>query len=352
MKKNSIIITVIIVVVIAAIVGTLVRNKRIINSEKVVKTVENTVAVTVKQAEMQATGGILQFVGTADPNKEVSIGTSVAGSVVQVNFKLGDHVNKGFLLAKVDDTYKLLAVENAQTAYNKSKDDNERYQVLRKGDAVTEMQARDARVAYDNAANQLENAKKQLADTRIIAPFSGYITSKNTEVGAYLNVGNIVAGMVDISQLRVVVNIPESNVYSLKQGQKVTVTADVLPGTKFEGIVSNISPRGNSAHTYPVEVTIANNGKPQLKAGAYVNVSVDMGKTGQVLMIPRDAIVSTVKDPSVYIVENGIVHLTKITTGQDYGASLEVVSGLKAGDQIVTNGQINLMDGSKVLTAK
>jgi RND family efflux transporter MFP subunit len=300
----------------------------------VVKADENNIAVTVKQAEMKETAGVLEFVGTADPNKEVTIGASVAGSVVQVDFKLGDYAGKGALLAKVDDTYKLLAVENAQTAYNKAKDDNDRYQALRKGDAVTEMQARDAKVAFDNAANQLENAKKQLADTRITAPFSGYITSKNTEVGAYLNVGAAVAGMADISQLRVVVSVPETNVYDLKKGQKVTVTANVLPDAKFEGTISDISPRGNSAHTYPVEVMIANGGKQQLKAGAYVNVSVDMGKSNKVLMIPRDAIVNTVKDPSVYVVENGIARLTKIGTGQDYGSSLEVISGLKEGDQV------------------
>jgi RND family efflux transporter MFP subunit len=340
------------VVLIAAIIGTLVKNKRVINSHNVVKTIENTLSVTATQAEMKETAGVLEFVGTADPNKEVITGASVAGIVVQLNFKLGDYVSKGAVLAKVDDTYKQLAVENAQTAYNKSKDDNERYQALRKGDAVTEMQARDAKVAFDNAANQLENAKKQLADTRIVAPFSGYITSKNTELGAYLNVGSAVAGMADISQLRVVVPVPETSVYDLKKGQKVTVTANVLPDAKFEGIIADISPRGNSAHTYPVEITIANSGKEQLKAGAYVNVSVDMGKSRKALMIPRDAIVNTVKDPSVYLVENGVAHLVKITTGQDYGSSLEVISGLKAGDEVVTNGQINLMDGAKVSIVK
>jgi len=65
-------------------------------------------------------------------------------------------------------------------------------------------------------------------------------------------------------------------------------------------------------------------------------------------MIPRDAIVSSVKDPSVYVVNNGIAQLTKITTGQNHDAYLAVTSGLKSGDQVVTNGQINLSDGAMV----
>ena len=75
-----------------------------------------------------------------------------------------------------------------------------------------------------------------------------------------------------------------------------------------------------------------------------------MGKDGKSLMIPRDAIVSSVKDPSVYVVNNGLAQLTKITTGQNQDAYLAVTSGLKSGDQVVVNGQINLTDGAKVTT--
>jgi len=93
---------------------------------------------------------------------------------------------------------------------------------------------------------------------------------------------------------------------------------------------------------------IANSGKNKLKAGTYVNVSVNMGKSGKALMIPRDAIVSSVKDPSVYIIEGQIAKLVKITTGRNFNSNLEVVAGLKESDKVVTNGQINLTDGAKV----
>ena len=77
-----------------------------------------------------------------------------------------------------------------------------------------------------------------------------------------------------------------------------------------------------------------------------------MGKAGKALMIPRDAIISSVKDPSVYVVEGNLAHLVKIGTGRNFNSQLEVVSGLKAGDQVVTNGQINLTDGSNVTVIK
>ncbi|MDR2146150.1 MAG: efflux RND transporter periplasmic adaptor subunit, partial [Tannerella sp.] len=262
--------------------------------------------------------------------------------------KLGDFVNAGSVLAQVDDTYKRLAFETAQLNYDKYKDDFERYQVMRQGDAVTEMQLRDMKMGYESAKIQLENAKKQLDDTKIVAPFSGVITSRNTELGALVNMGTPIAGIADISQLKVTLSVSESNVYQLQKGQSVSVSADVYPDMIFQGRIANISPKGSSAHTYPVEITITNSSKNPLKAGAYVNVQVNLDNDGTTLMIPRDAIVNSVKDPSVYVINNGVAQLTKISTGQNHDVYLVVTSGLNAGDQVVTNGQINLSDGVNV----
>jgi RND family efflux transporter MFP subunit len=301
---------------------------------------------------MRATSGSLNLVGTAMPDKEVTVAAETSGRIVQVNFKLGDFVNAGSVLAKVDDTYKRLAYETALLNYNKFEEDYERYQVLRQGDAVTETQLRDMRMAYENAKIQLENAQKQLDDTKIVAPFSGLITSRNTEVGAFVNMGTPIAGIADISQLKITLSVSESNVYQLQRGQTVSVKTDIYPDMIYTGTIANISPKGSAVHTYPVEITIANTGKNPLKAGTYVNVQVDLDENVKSLMIPRDAIVSSVKDPSVYVVNNGIAQLTKINTGQNHDTYLAVTSGLNAGDQVVTNGQINLSDGVNVSIIK
>lgn len=336
------------IVVVGAMTLTLVRNKQTIDSRKEVKVAQTDVAVTVATAEVRPTGSTLNLVGTAKASKEVVVASEAAGKITRVNFKLGDHVSKGAVLATIDDTYKLLTLENAQLNRDKFKEDYDRYVVLRAGDAVTEVQLRDMKVGLEDAEIKLRNAKKQMEDTKITAPFSGVITSKDTELGAYINVGNAIAGMADIAQLQVSLAVSESNVYNLHQGQDVNVTAAVYPGVDYRGKISNISPQGSSSHTYPVEIMIPNSTKNPLKAGTYVNIEIDMDKSGSVLMVPRDAIVSSVKDPSVYVVRDNTAHLTKIVTGQDHGAYIEVTSGLQEGDLVVTNGQINLTDGSKV----
>jgi membrane fusion protein (multidrug efflux system) len=351
MKAKSIII-IVVVCIIGAVAWVLVSNKKVVDSKKEVKVFNQEIAVTVVPVEMKTPSAMLELTGLANANRDVAIATDIAGKITQVNFKLGDYVSQGKVLAKVDDAYKKLALDNAQLNYNKNKEDYERYQILRKGDAVSETQLRDMKLSFENAGIQLENAKKQFNDTRIVAPFSGHITSQNVELGAYVNVGNTVAKMVDISQLKVSLMVSEGNVYQLRTGQPVNITTSVYPDATYNGTISHISPQGSNFHTYPVEIMIANNKQFPLKAGTYVNTHINLGNSTPALMIPRDAIVSSVKDPSVYLVKGDVVQLVKINTGRDSDSYLEVLSGLNEGDLVVTNGQINLMDGAKVTINK
>ncbi len=326
----------------------LMANKAEIDSHKVVKVTSESIAVTVAEVAMQSAEKTLSLVGTAEAMQDVMVASEAAGKITEVNFKLGDYVTKGQVLARVDDRYKKLALDNAKISYGKFEEDVKRYQTLREGDAVSKTQLRDIKVGYENARIQLEQAQKQLEDTYVRAPFSGYITSKEVDLGKFVNASSPVAGIADISQLKIALSVSESNVYNLRQGQRVAVTTPVYPNATFDGVIASISPKGDRAHAYPVEITLANNRQYPLKSGTYVNISIDMGKTQPMLTIPRDAIVSSVKDPSVYLVEGDNVRLVKIITGQDHGKKLEVLQGLKSGDQVVTSGQINLMDGASV----
>jgi RND family efflux transporter MFP subunit len=348
MKKTSIVVSIIVVLVIGAMAFTLATNKKTLDSRKATAVNQTEVAVSTVTAEKKQANGDMKMIGTTQAFKEVSIASEIAGKIVQVNFKMGDFVNKGKVLAKIDDTYKRLAYENAKLNYDKCKDDYTRYTTLRRGDAISDTQMRDIKMALDNAAIQLENAKKQLDDTRVVAPFSGYITAQNAELGAYVNPGTPVAYIADIANLKVMLDVSETNAYQLSQGQSVLITADVQPDMQLQGRISAIGQKASASHTYPVEILITNNGKEKLKAGTYVNVTIGSKSSGTVLMIPRDAIVSSVKDPAVYVVRNGKAYLTEVTIGRNFESELEVLNGIAAGDKVVTSGQINLSNGSKV----
>ena len=349
MKVKSLITGTVLVTIISLTTWALASNKKEIDSKKEVKISNSLIAVTVEPTQMREINNQLRLTGTADPCREVAIASDAAGKIVSLNFKIGDYVTQGTVLAKVDDTYKRLSYESALLNYNKYKEDKERYKILRQGEAVSDNQLREIEIAFENASIQLENAKKQLNDTKIVAPFSGYITSKNTEIGAFVGIGTPIAGIADISQLKVVLSVSESDIYNLSSGQEVTVNTEIYPDVDFKAKIANVGSRGSRSHTYPVEILITNNSKNQIKAGTYVNVNVEIGTSAQKLMIPRDAIISSIKAPSVYVTDGTTVKLTKIGTGKDYDSYLEVISGLNEGDMVITTGQINLTDGSKVV---
>jgi len=174
----------IVIIVSFIIISTLVGNKQVIDSRKETTIVQNNISVNIAEVEHRSTSGQLLFVGSTEPNREVMVAAEASGRITKINFKLGDYIQEGTILAIVDDTFRRLAFENAKLNHDKFKDDYERFQALKRGDAISETQLRDMHLGYENAKIQLEQAKKSLDDTKILAPFSGYITSKNTEVGA------------------------------------------------------------------------------------------------------------------------------------------------------------------------
>jgi RND family efflux transporter MFP subunit len=169
------------------------------------------------------------------------------------------------------------------------------------------------------------------------------------EAGAFLNLGAAIVTIVDVSRLKVQLNVAENDVYALKPGDPVNITTTVFPGVTYPGKITFISPAGDEAHNYPVEVSFANQAKNPLKAGTYVDVAFNRQSQTPSLQIPREALVGSVKNAQVYVVGNdNLTRLRKVTIGADNGDYLEVLEGLQEGERVVTTGQINLTDSTRV----
>ncbi|HEY8399808.1 MAG TPA: efflux RND transporter periplasmic adaptor subunit, partial [Cytophagaceae bacterium] len=263
-------------------------------------------------------------------------------------------VTKGKTIARIDNRIRELGVDNAVQALDDARRNYERYKNLYEGGAATKAQLDQYKLALENAEIKLEQARKELSNTTITAPFSGYITAKAIENGAFVNVASPIATIVDISQLKVELQVPERDVYKLKVGDPVTITATVYPGVVYTGKITFIGYQGDASHNYPIEVAITNQKNNPLRAGTYVDVAFNKKSDTPSLQIPREALIGSLKDAKVYVVDttNNIAKLKSIVVGEDNGNYLEVVSGLKEGEVVVTTGQINLEDGSKVAIIK
>jgi len=339
---------ILIVMALVAVVLVLKKNHEKINKPKVKTAISNLVSVSVTEVKEKTSTHNLHLTGTLMPVTEVNIAAQTQGQITSLSVELGQNKAKGSLIATIDNHLKQLAVKSATVSSNKLKRDLERFENLFKGGSVTEQQVDDIRNAYESAKIQLEQAQKQLEDATIIAPIGGVITTKQVEKGSFVNIGSPIATIVDISRLKIKINVSESNVYQLKKGDVTKITSDIYPEQSFSGQISYIGEKGDDTHNYPVEIVMPNSGKYRLKAGTFVDAEITI--PGQILSlyIPRAALQGSSQDARVFVIENDKAILRKIVVGSGNDQDLEVLSGLRKGEKVVTTGQINLSDGKNV----
>ncbi|HYD92186.1 MAG TPA: efflux transporter periplasmic adaptor subunit, partial [Flavobacterium sp.] len=129
--------------------------------------------------------------------------------------------------------------------------------------------------------------------------------------------------------------------------------ASVFPDKEFKGKITFIAPKADESLNFPVEIEIANTEGSELKAGMYGSAIFGKGKAQQsVLTVPRTAFVGGVGNNQIFVVKDSVAQLAKVTSGRIFGEEVEILDGLKEGDVVVTSGQINLQDGTKVSVIK
>lgn len=346
----------IIIICSIALIGVLIGYKLVANKAKIdekKKMPEKTsvaIPVTVAVVNEGSTDQQLVRTGSLIPYKQAEIMATSAGKVLAVKYELGTYVSKGATVVKVDSKLKELSLDATELNINKLKKDTDRYTKLHAGNAATEVQVNDTKYNYESALNQAEQIKQQITDAAVQAPISGRIIKKNIEPGEYVNVGTSLGTIMDVARLKVQVMVGENDIYKLKEGQHVQVKTDVFPDKTIDGVISYIAPQGDESHNYPVEIVIQNTN--QLKAGTFVSVAFLQKTSHQALLIPRSSLVESIRNPYVYVMEGGVAKQRKIEVGRELGDNVEVLSGLKAGETVVTTGQINLSEGAKIQVAK
>jgi len=339
-----------VVVILVIIIAVLFMNKR-----KMAATtaggIKDVYYVSVEKVAKKNLSETLSLVGSIYANNDVNIISEAAGKITAVFTKIGDYKQAGSVLFQVDDELRKAAFMSAEANYEKAKKDYERFQTLYQQKSVSDSQLDQAKLGAALAETQYIVAKRQLEDTQIKTPISGYITARNVDLGSMVQGApqpTLVANIVDISKLKVKLNLAESDAFLVKVGDQVKVTVDVYPGVAFKGRIESISSKGDDAHTYPVEISINNESTHPLKAGMFARVEFTSLKDRETIVIPRESLVGSVKEPQVFIVENGIAKLRNITVGDQSGIYVQVLQGLMEGETIVVNGQNNLVNNLKV----
>ncbi|MBX3101806.1 MAG: efflux RND transporter periplasmic adaptor subunit [Bacteroidetes bacterium] len=337
--------------VVVGSVSVMEGNKAAREAEAKVETLSAT-PVKVDEVKTGELTGQLELLGTVEANRVITVSSETNGRIVSLFVKEGSVLAPGTPIAQLDDELKKANLQAAKANYEKAKRDMERFENLAKSNVATGQQVDNARLALETAESQYIVAERQLKDTRIFSPSYGVVTKKLAEYGELANPGTPVVELTDISLLKVKVNVTERDVFQLKNGDRVEVSTDIYPNARLAGVITYIGVQGDRAHNYPVEVTIQNTSGQPMKAGMFARVHFTQKAAGQRILIPRNALAGSIKNPEVFVVEGNKAVRRKITLGVVQADILEVTSGLAAGDQLVVAGQYNLKDSVAVTVQK
>ncbi len=288
------------------------------------------------------------FVGAIEAGSDVVVVSETDGKITEILADVGQYKESGTIIARVDAELKQANLEAAQSASEKAKNNLDRYESLYKQNAATEGQIETARQESKATEAQFVIARRQLRDTRISTPIAGIVTARFVERGTYIQHGTPVANVVDISTLKVNLDIPERDVVRLNIGDRAEVSTDVYPGEGFMGTVSSVSSKAAHGRLYLVEVKLANSKVFPLRGGMLAKVKFGLARPANQVTIPRGALIGSVKNPQVYILEGSVARLRSIVVDPELNAELTVREGLRPGDTVVVRGQYNLKDSLTV----
>ncbi len=285
---------------------------------------------------------------------------------------IGSKVQKGELLAAIDTpevdqelSQARAGREQIKAALELAKISADRWANLRKSDSVSQQEADQQASGYQQALANLAAADanvrrlEQLESFKnVYAPFSGVLTRRNVDPGALINSGAGATGkeLFDIARvdpLRVYVSVPQAYAPNIRAGMKANVTLQEFPGQKFLGAVARTADAIDpGTRTLNTEVDVPNK-DGRLLPGSFGQVHFSTGTSVPRITIPVNAMLFRTEGARVAVVDkDGKVHLRPITIGRDFGATLEILSGLDVSDQIIINPSDSLEEGQQVHVAK
>lgn len=284
--------------------------------------------------------------GTVLPNEEVALQSEASGRLIQLNIREGSFVQKGELIAKIDDSDLQAQLRKLNFEEELAKQIEARQKKLLDIDAISKEE-------YDIAVNNVNtlSADKELLQvniqkTEVRAPFGGYIGFKNISIGTYLTPGVDIATLVQTNPAKIDFSIPEKYASLLKVGQVVTFEVDGIEET-FESKVVAIDPKVDEDLRTLRLRGITSNADRRLLPGMFVRLTVPLGKE-EVIMVPTDAIVPILKGKMVYVMRNGKAMEQEITTGIRTDQNVQVRSGLSVGDSVIVSALMSLKAGMDV----
>ena len=271
------------------------------------------------------------------------------GTVEWIGVCEGQRIRKGQLLAVLDTANLRSAYDAALATRRQAEDAMKRLRMLYDGQSLPEIKYVEAETKLEQARATEQIARRNLADSRLVAPAGGVIGRRSAEPGENVMAGQTVLSLLNIGTVKVRVSVPENEIASLAEGTRATVTVGALGGRVFEGRVTEKGVEANPlAHTYEARIRL-DNGSGALLPGMVCRVRLAGDAGGEAIVVPAGAVQTAGRgERFVWCVREGRAERVAVTTGALVDGGVVVADGLVPGDEVITYGCQKVSGGMKV----
>ncbi|MBE9541119.1 MAG: efflux RND transporter periplasmic adaptor subunit [Proteobacteria bacterium] len=321
---------------------------------------------TMVEVETISTRNILEFIesnGIVKAWQEAEISPEVSGKVKTIHAEVGDYLESGDPIIKLDDELLKLKVRKARALvtqleghYLTSTRDIARKEALFQDGVISELdldlakaKEKADRGLLEGAQVSLKIAQRDLRESTIRSPIKGTLAERLIDIGTTVSPQMEVASVVDASKVRIRIGVSEKEIHKIKKGQGVKVHLDAFPQEEYQGTVFSVGTKANeNSLTFPVEVETINNREPKLKPGMVARLKIQTGNHSQVVVIPQEFILNEEGNLFVFVIQDSVAHKVKINTGSIINSEVIVEEGLSPGDLLITVGSHTITEGARV----
>lgn len=289
--------------------------------------------------------------GSLLPAEETQIRAEVAGRVVQLNIPEGRIVKKGVVLVKLFDQDLQAQLKKLQVQLQIAEKTAERQKELLAINGISQQDYDLATLNVDNLTADIESVRIAISKTEIRAPYEGQVGLRNVSLGSYLGPTDIVTTLRDINQLKLEFFVPEKYAKTISQGYMVKFRVD---GGHKDHVGTVLATEGNvNQTTRTLKIKAIVKGKdPELVPGVFAKVNLQLGQTSEALMIPTQAVIPTARNKQVIVLRGDTTVFRIVETGIRDSAYVQISSGLKRGDTVITTGLMAIRPSLKVKVGK
>ena len=307
------------------------------------------VQAVVVEARVQPVSETLSLVGTVAANEMVEIKSETDGTVQEVLFTEGQKVKAGDLLLRLDESKLAAGLAEAEANFKLSQANNERSRQLFRDKLISQQEFDQISAQFQANQASLDLKKRELKDTRIVASFGGYVSSRQISPGQVISKNTTLTFLVDVDPVKVELNVPERYLGQLRVGQKIQLTIAAYPGRKFDGEVFFIAPFVEPATRTALVKARVPNPEAELKPGMFANLDLTLKLKENAVVIPETSVLASGDRNVIYIVDaQDTAQLRAVKIGIRQAGVVEIVSGLQAGERVIAEGLQKVRPGGKV----